>query len=325
MSLTRAQVDALLRPINPRRVLRDNKGMAHVSQQDVRAHLTRVFGFGGWSSEVADLTLVREAPGKDNKTGQDKGWAVTYRATVRLTVRDPHGTPVAVYEDVATGTSPNLPTLGDAHDFACKVAVSMALKRAATNLGDGFGLSLYNKGQISPLVIATLVVPDGDAIGHDVDRDVPEQVSFGHDDAGSQQEHDQLVSDLTASEPGRVERVKKAKRDKSPPEPDQWSTSDPAFVQEWREALAAATDPDALAALGADLNAAVATMQVTDADFEALVAEGKARREAVEAAPGPGQVDLLTGEVQEPEGGWPEVAQVPGEPGGPILWGGGAG
>ena len=40
MSLTRKQVDALLLGISPGRVLRDNKGMAHVSQQDVRA--TRV-------------------------------------------------------------------------------------------------------------------------------------------------------------------------------------------------------------------------------------------------------------------------------------------
>ena len=180
--LSRPQVEALLRPINPRRVLKDNKGMAHVSQQDVRAHLTRIFGFGGWSSEVVDLTLVREAPGV-GRDGKDKGWAVTYRATVRLTVRDPQGAQLAVYEDVATGTSPNLPTVGDAHDFACKVAVSMALKRAATNLGDGFGLSLYNKGQTAPLVIGTLVMPDGD--GADVGDDVPQQVSMGHDDAGS--------------------------------------------------------------------------------------------------------------------------------------------
>jgi hypothetical protein len=182
MTLTRQQIDALLKPIHPKRVLHDNKGMAHVSQQDVRAHLTRIFGFGGWSSEVVDLTLVREAPGV-GKDGKDKGWAVTYRARVRLSVRDPQGAPVADFEDVATGTSPNLPTLGDAHDFACKVAVSMALKRAATNLGDGFGLSLYNKGQTAPLVIGTLVMPDGP--GTDVSEQVPEQVSMGHDDAGS--------------------------------------------------------------------------------------------------------------------------------------------
>lgn len=180
--LTRSQVEALLRPINPRRVLQDNKGMSHVSQQDVRAHLTRIFGFGGWSSEVVALDLVREAPGLDRQ-GKEKGWAVTYRCVLRLTIRDPEGHELARFEDAATGTSPNLPTLGDAHDFACKVSVSMALKRCATNLGDGFGLSLYNKGQTAPLVIGTLVMPDG--AGEDVEGQVPAQVSMGHDDAGS--------------------------------------------------------------------------------------------------------------------------------------------
>jgi hypothetical protein len=202
MSLTKEQVEALLRPIHPTRVLRDNKGMAHVSQQDVRAHLTRIFGFGGWSSEVRDLTLVREAPGVD-KDGKDKGWAVTYRCTLRLTVYDPEGAELATYEDAATGTSPNLPTLGDAHDFACKVAVSMALKRAATNLGDGFGLSLYNKGQTSALVIGTLGHP---SLPGSVPDEVPQQESMGHDDAGSVGE-DERPANRPARSPGQQARA----------------------------------------------------------------------------------------------------------------------
>jgi hypothetical protein len=196
MSLTKQQVEALLKPINPSRVLKDNKGLAHVSQQDIRAHLTRIFGFGGWSSSITDLTMVREAHAIKNGKETD-GWAVTYRATVRLDIRDPAGQPVASFEDVATGTSPNLPTLGDAHDFACKVAVSMALKRAATNLGDGYGLSLYNKGQLKALVIGTLVMPDGE--GQDASDEVPKQVSMGHDDAGSAS-----ADDATPDPPARA-------------------------------------------------------------------------------------------------------------------------
>ena len=42
--------------------------------------------------------------------------------------------------------------IGDAHDMALKTAESGALKRAATNLGDQFGLSLYNDGSMLPLV-----------------------------------------------------------------------------------------------------------------------------------------------------------------------------
>lgn len=184
MALTRAQVDALLRPINSRRVLRDQRGNAHLSQQDVRAHLTRIFGFGGWDSEVLELRCVAEEIVKNSK--DDDAWAVTYLCRLRLIVKDGDGNRVASYDDVGTGTSPKLPTKGDAHDFAAKVAVSIALKRAATNLGDGFGLSLYNKGQVAPLVIDTLVKPDGEATDTaDVQEQVPQQVSLGHDDDGS--------------------------------------------------------------------------------------------------------------------------------------------
>ena len=49
MAFTDVQIKQLLQPINPKRVLRDGKGNAHVAQQDVTAHLTRIFGFGGWS------------------------------------------------------------------------------------------------------------------------------------------------------------------------------------------------------------------------------------------------------------------------------------
>jgi hypothetical protein len=75
---------------------------------------------------------------------------------MRLTIRDEHGKEVCHYEDGSTATAQNQ-TLGDAHDLAMKSAISLAKKRAAINLGDQFGLSLYNKGQMSALVKGTLV------------------------------------------------------------------------------------------------------------------------------------------------------------------------
>lgn len=283
MSLTKQQVDALLRPIHPSRVLQDNKGMAHVSQQDIRAHLTRIFGFAGWSDELLDLTLIREAPGKD-KQGKDKGWAVTYRATVRLTVRDPQGRSLASYDDVGTGTSPNLPTVGDAHDFACKVAVSMALKRAATNLGDGFGLSLYNKGQRSALVKGTLVVPEGE--GTHVE-DVPEQVSMGHDDAGSVEEPERPAERTRPTTPAL----------------DEWSTSDAIWVKEWQQLLESASTKDELAVAWANLNAAVASQQVIPADEPGLREQWTARKEELFPPEVEGQVAAWDDvEVAQPAG-----------------------
>src|SRR5206468_12576286 len=85
---------------------------------------------------------------------------------------------------VGTGTSPNLPDYGDAHDFAAKNAVSYALKRCATDLGDQFGLSLYNKGQLAPLVAGTLVKGTASLIPADqpdMEKDVPQQVDLGEE------------------------------------------------------------------------------------------------------------------------------------------------
>ena len=48
----RDQVETLLRGINPSRVLADGKGHAHVSQQDVTAHLIRTFGFGNFDTQI---------------------------------------------------------------------------------------------------------------------------------------------------------------------------------------------------------------------------------------------------------------------------------
>jgi hypothetical protein len=177
MSFTAEQIKQLLEPINPSRVLRDNKGMSHVSQQDVTAHLSRIFGFQGWDKTILDLRCVRDGVGLNSS--QKEVPAVTYICTLRLTVRCPDGCCAIVKEDVGTGTSPNLPSYGDAHDFAAKNAVSYALKRCAKDLGDQFGLSLYNKGQMSALVKGTLVMPGAPAPTGDVQDGIEQQVSDG--------------------------------------------------------------------------------------------------------------------------------------------------
>lgn len=159
--LTAQQVQYLLRPIQPHRVA-EKDGQSYLPQQDVRAHLTRIFGFGGWSSDVTDSSLVFEEAVTWQKNGQTKsGYDVLYRARVRLTIRDQHGAEVASYEDEATGDAQHQTRLAG-HDLALKSAVSTALKRAATSLGDQFGLSLYNKGSRNQFVIFTLVGPKDD-------------------------------------------------------------------------------------------------------------------------------------------------------------------
>jgi hypothetical protein len=152
--LTPTQQEQLLRPINPSRV-RSRDGMAYLEAWDVRAHLIRIFGFGGFSVELLDITQVFE---QETTTRAGKAaFKVGYRATVRLTVP----TLSAVYTEAAFGESvmPDFKR-GDAHDMAIKTAESQALKRAATNLGTQFGLSLYNDGSMLDVVKATLAGPE---------------------------------------------------------------------------------------------------------------------------------------------------------------------
>lgn len=301
MSLRPAQVDALLAPLHPSRV-RQVQGNAHLEAWDVRRHLLRVFGWGGWDFDVVSCDLVSERSKWDEQNPLKGRHTVVYRVVGRLTIRDPEGNRLASYEDGATGDAANQPSLGDAHDMALKTAMSQALKRCAMNLGDRFGLGLYNGGRTDAVVGGSLAHEHSDTPG-----------ASEHVEGGEIPTAEDLARDLTATEPGRVERQgRKKKSDTTPPAPDAWSTSDPTFLAEWRAALASADDTDVLDALAADLKAAIATGQVLGDDVEALKAEGKARREVLAAAPGPGQTDLLTGEVAaEPEGGWPAVAEVP--------------
>lgn len=185
MRLTLKQITQLLKPIHKNRVLRDGKGHAHVSQQDTTAHLIRVFGFCNFDTDVKYAEMVFEENSLDKKTGEfnPQRWDVCYRAMIRLTVKDQNGLELAHYEDGSTATAQNQ-TRGDAHDLAYKSAISLAKKRAAINLGDNFGLSLYNKGQLSALVMGTLVMPEEGAeeARTDMQDGVEMQISLGNDE-----------------------------------------------------------------------------------------------------------------------------------------------
>jgi len=158
MTVNREQLDQLLKPINPTRVGKDGKGFSHLEAWDVRAHLTRIFGYLNWSAELLDLQLVFEQ--ESQRDGKSR-WSVCYRATVRLTVLGA-GNPYAcaTYTEAAAGDSQNNPSRADAHDMAIKTAESQAFKRAAVNLGDQFGLSLYKDGSTGAVVRDTLVKPE---------------------------------------------------------------------------------------------------------------------------------------------------------------------
>ena len=149
MTLSDAQRERLLTGIRPERVRTDDKGMSYLEGYEVTAHLNRIFGFEGWSKEITRLELVFEDERVDPKRDR-VGWFVCYSCSVVLTI---HGDPISTRkEDAGTGSADNQPSRGDAHDLAIKSAVTDALKRAAKDLGDQFGLSLYRKGSTDALV-----------------------------------------------------------------------------------------------------------------------------------------------------------------------------
>lgn len=192
-NFTAAQTKQLLAAINPRRVMKDGKKNNHLPQQDVLAHLTRIFGFGAFDYEMLSLDLIFEQPNTKNGSNSNR-FDCCYKATMRLTVRNPSGEVVCRFEDGSTGDSQNQ-TRADAHDLAMKSAISLAKKRCAIALGDQFGLSLYNKGQTSALVGDTLVKPTEPAPENipDVQANVPEPKSMGHDEIDRPAHDDEAV------------------------------------------------------------------------------------------------------------------------------------
>lgn len=160
---TRTQTTQLLKGLNPSRVEKRAQAgitLSYLAQQDVRAHLIRMFGFGGFDLKTleANVVSIDEVNGK---------WEACCQVTMELTVRDPYGDTVCVYSETAIGTNTQ-GRKGEALDMAMKSASSDAMKRCATNLGDQFGLSLYSHGQVAPIVRGVLVNSpdsDGDEVG----------------------------------------------------------------------------------------------------------------------------------------------------------------
>ena len=146
--LNKRQYEQLLRPLNPARVAKRqqaNRQLSYLEAWDVKAHLIRIFGFGGWSWNVTTADVAFE---DQNDKGQ---WQVGYKVIGTLIIHSLK----CEYTEAAIGSA-SLPQRGEAHDMAVKTAESDALKRAAINLGTQFGLSLYDNGSLNDVVKATL-------------------------------------------------------------------------------------------------------------------------------------------------------------------------
>jgi DNA recombination protein Rad52 len=161
LAMNKEQHEMLLKGINPNRINKrqggGGKSLSYVEAWDIKAHLNRIFGFCNWSADVTESALAFEA----EVNGK---WNVAYKVVLQLRIHRPPNSFMAdtTYTEAAVGSA-TLPQRGEAHDMAIKTAESDALKRAAINLGDQFGLSLYNNGAVAPVVQVTLVEPSDES------------------------------------------------------------------------------------------------------------------------------------------------------------------
>ena len=218
------QAKQLLRPINGKRVLH-LRGQSHLAGWDVKAHLTRIFGFEGWDKKIRSVELVFEDRVQDtvkkDKDGNPRiGWWVTYRCLMTLVIRDPQGNVVREIDGAATGSAENQPQRGEAHDLALKNSVTYALKVCATDLGDQFGLSLYNDGQTSAVVGKVLSAADAD--GRDAQAHTPDAVSEDTE-PGTEEAPPPDGQDVNPFH----QPEKKAERMRATPADDQWQLPRP--------------------------------------------------------------------------------------------------
>lgn len=151
--ITDKQLRQLTSPIKKDRVA-VKQGMSYVEAYDIKATLIRMFGFGGFSSEVIEAKIIKAEQVEQASKNGKMNWAVTAQATVRLSI---HQTG-AVYAETAIAGSKQ-PDFTESADMAIKSAESDALKRAAIFLGTQFGLSLYNDGSTDD-VVKVVMAPD---------------------------------------------------------------------------------------------------------------------------------------------------------------------
>jgi hypothetical protein len=149
--LTDAQLWQLMQGLHEDRVY-VLSGNSYVKAWDVKATLIRVFGFGGFSTQILSEGEVfrLEVP---RSNGNGKNWSVGYRISLRLIIPQ-----LGAYYDEAAVGSNSQGSIAEAYDNAVKGAASDALKRCATLLGTQFGLSLYDNGNQQE-VVKTIVAP----------------------------------------------------------------------------------------------------------------------------------------------------------------------
>jgi len=166
MALTTQQIMRLLTP-RPGSVFESKQNNTYIPTHEVKAELTRIFGPGNWDHTIHDVTLLYETeitsghPQFPRNASADRVyWVACYRTACTLRIRDYDGNDVAATTEYHAEENAPLPNRGEAHAMALTSAQSYALRRAALDFGDSFGLHLYDKGSKFPLIKGSLVLSE---------------------------------------------------------------------------------------------------------------------------------------------------------------------
>lgn len=166
--LTKMQVRRLVQAIDATHVDKKQGKLTYMAQHEVRAELTRIFGYGNWDAQTEEMAFLWESeinagePGypKSPQSGNPPYYRACYMARVRVTIRDYWGNPVASFVGAHAEANSVLPDRGEAHAMAVSSVESYALRRAVISLGDRLGLGLYDGGSSAALVKGTLQLTD---------------------------------------------------------------------------------------------------------------------------------------------------------------------
>ena len=131
--------EALAQPLDPQ-LVSQRKGRGGRKFDYIEGHTAidqanKIFGFGGWGSELIGDVTLRQIEQTDSRTGEVTTTAA-YSAVVKVSVP---GAPART--DV--GFQPVTDDSPEGHETAYKGAVTDALKRALRSFGDRFGNGLY--------------------------------------------------------------------------------------------------------------------------------------------------------------------------------------
>jgi recombination DNA repair RAD52 pathway protein len=190
---TSKQLEILAKPLNSSRVAKrsqGNKQLSYLEAWDVKAHLIRVFGYGGFDAELVDYGFVDR---RDYESQEKKPMVeVIWYAKVMLTIWHGDGKSSTYTEGAVGSASGPASMLGEHHDNALKTAESDALKRCAVYLGNQFGLSLYDNGSTADVVKGTLLDPPKEPTEEEQAAEARVTEALGatpvetHDDQGNQ-------------------------------------------------------------------------------------------------------------------------------------------